>query len=117
MQLALKRNSWDLLFRCGASAIVQSGTCPLVTLKSVINLMPDNVVSKHLFDPMLAGFADSNAKLREETLKSLVFVLDKLEETQIQDKLLRSISTCRTIKRPLADQCHHLFGQAVQQGD
>ena len=68
-------------------------TCLLVTLKSVINHIPDNVVSKHIFDPMLAGFADSNAKLREETLKSLVFVLDKLEETQIRDKLLRSIST------------------------
>lgn len=68
-------------------------TCLLVTLKNLITLMPDGVVSKHLFDPMLAGFADSNAKLREETLKSLVFVLDKLEEIQIRDKLLRSIST------------------------
>ena len=64
-----------------------------MTLKNLITLMPDGVVSKHLFDPMLAGFADSNAKLREETLKSLVFGLDKLEEIQIRDKLLRSIST------------------------
>lgn len=31
-------------------------------------------------------------RLREETLKSLVFIIDKLDENQLQDKLVRCIS-------------------------
>lgn len=33
-----------------------------------------------------------DSRLREETLKSLVYVIDKLEENQLQDKLVRCIS-------------------------
>jgi SCY1-like protein 1 len=37
------------------------------------------------------GFSDSNSKLREDTLKSLVDVVEKLDEGQLQDKLVRCI--------------------------
>lgn len=67
-------------------------SCLLVSLRYLVVLTPETLVSKNIFDPMLAGFADSNAKMREETLKNLVYVLDKIEETQIRDKLLRSIN-------------------------
>jgi SCY1-like protein 1 len=68
-------------------------TCLLVSLRYLVALTPDTLVSKNIFDPMLAGFADSNPKMREETLKNLVYVLDKIDETQIRDKLLRSINS------------------------
>jgi hypothetical protein len=35
------------------------------------------IVNKSVFDPLLAGFADSNSKMREETLKCLVHVVGK----------------------------------------
>ena len=67
-------------------------TCLLVSLRHLVALTPATLASKNIFDPMLAGFADSNPKMREETLKNLVYVLDKIDETQIRDKLLRSIN-------------------------
>jgi hypothetical protein len=49
------------------------------------------IVNKSIFDPLLAGFADSNSKMREETLKCLVHVVDKLDEKNLQEKLVRCI--------------------------
>lgn len=67
-------------------------TTLLKTLKSLIVLTPASFVNKSIFDPMLAGFADSNAKMREDTLKNLVHIVDKLDEKNLQDKLTRCIS-------------------------
>ena len=67
-------------------------TTLLKTLKSLVALTPAAFVNKSVFDPMLAGFADSNAKMREDTLKSLVHVVDKLDEKNMQEKLTRCIS-------------------------
>ena len=67
-------------------------TSLLKTLKSLVIVTPADIVNKKIFDPMLAGFADSNPKMREETLKSLVHVVDKLEEKHLQDKLIRCIT-------------------------
>lgn len=41
---------------------------------------------------MLNGFADTNAKMREETLKNLACIVDKLDERNLQDKLVRCIT-------------------------
>ena len=67
-------------------------TTLLKTLKSLIALTPGAFVNKSIFDPMLAGFADSNAKMREDTLKNLVHVVEKLDEKNLQEKLTRCIS-------------------------
>mmetsp|Transcript_16884 Transcript_16884/g.25431 ORF Transcript_16884/g.25431 Transcript_16884/m.25431 type:complete len:751 (+) Transcript_16884:72-2324(+) len=67
-------------------------TALLRSLKSLVHLLPRESVNKRIFDPLMGGFADSNAKLREETLKSLVHIVDKLDEQQLQDKLVRCIS-------------------------
>lgn len=67
-------------------------TTLLKTLKSLVALTPAAFVNKSVFDPMLAGFADSNAKMREDTLKNLVHVVDKLDEKNMQEKLTRCIS-------------------------
>jgi hypothetical protein len=56
--------------------------------------MPSTVFASlaSLLSPYLACDADSRDRLREETLKSLVHIVDKLEENQLQDKLVRCIS-------------------------
>mmetsp|Transcript_12961 Transcript_12961/g.21183 ORF Transcript_12961/g.21183 Transcript_12961/m.21183 type:complete len:403 (+) Transcript_12961:733-1941(+) len=66
-------------------------TALLRTLKPILFLLSRDVVNRKLFEPLLAGFSDSNSKLREDTLKSLVFVVEKLDENQLQDKLVRCI--------------------------
>ena len=66
-------------------------TTLLKTLKSLIVLTPAIHINKSVFDPMLAGFADSNAKMREDTLKNLAHVVDKLDEKNLQEKLIRCI--------------------------
>lgn len=66
-------------------------TSLLRSLKSILYLLPREVVNKKIFDPLLSGFSDSNSKMREDTLKSLVDVVDKLDENQLQDKLVRCI--------------------------
>lgn len=40
---------------------------------------------------MLAGFSDSNGKLRESTLMALIYVVDKLDEHNLQDRLVKCI--------------------------
>ena len=67
-------------------------SCLLKTLRSLVKVTPANVVNRNIFEPMLTAFADSNAKMREETLKSLVHIVDKLEEKALQDKLVRCIA-------------------------
>ena len=37
-------------------------TALLGTLKCLVTLTPADIVNKNIFDPLLAGFADSNAK-------------------------------------------------------
>lgn len=81
--------------------------------KAIISLTPIANVNKNIFDAMLSGFADSNSKyeilrqhvyflifihspfilrMREDTLKNLVHIVDKLEEKQLQDRLVRCIT-------------------------
>lgn len=71
-------------------------TALLKSLKSLTPLLSEKVINNNIFDPILAGFADSNPKLREETLKSLIHVVDKLEERNMQDKLVRCISNLQS---------------------
>ena len=47
----------------------------LASLKQLAPLIPNAVVNKSIFDQLVAGFSDSNAKLRETTLMSLIFVV------------------------------------------
>jgi SCY1-like protein 1 len=68
-------------------------TSLLKTCKHLVPLVPAPVFNKQIFESMLAGFSDSNAKMREETLKNLIFVVDKLDEKQFQEKLVRCITS------------------------
>ena len=64
----------------------------LSSLKDISSYIHENLVNKYIFDQLLAGFADSNPKMREESLKCLVHVVDKLDEKNLQDKLVRCIT-------------------------
>lgn len=72
----------------------------LKSLKATILYISPEIVNKFIFDPMIAGFADSNAKMREDTLKNLVHVVDKLDEKNMQDKLVRCITNLQNDKEP-----------------
>jgi SCY1-like protein 1 len=67
-------------------------TALLSSVKNLVELVPATVINNSLFDNMIAGFSDSNAKLREGTLMSLIYVVDKLDERQLQERLVRCIS-------------------------
>lgn len=95
-----KLDTSNFMLRCGhvyvtlwtmSDRIVRAAL--LSSLKSLSSYVPDAVFNKHIFDHILAGFADSNSKMREETLKSLVFVVDKLDEKNLQEKVVRAIAT------------------------
>eukprot|EP01036_Dinobryon_divergens_P032364 gene32364-41931_t len=66
-------------------------TSLLDALKNMAPVIPASAVNKHIFDNMVAGFSDSNAKLRESTLMNLMNIVDKLDEMQLQEKLVRCI--------------------------
>jgi SCY1-like protein 1 len=72
----------------------------LKSLKATVLYISPDTVNKFIFDPMIAGFADSNAKMREDTLKNLVHVVDKLDEKNMQDKLVRCITNLQNDKEP-----------------
>lgn len=75
---------WTMTDRAVRNAMLQS-------LKSFSGLIPTNIINKNIFDNILAGFSDSNAKMREGTLTSLIFVVDKLDDMLLQDRLVRCI--------------------------
>ena len=64
-------------------------TCLLKTLPALVPFMSTSTINGKVFDPLLSGFADNNLKMREDTLKSLVCLLDKLDEKNLQEKLVR----------------------------
>ena len=66
-------------------------TSMLASLKNLSELVPKEAVNKSIFDNVLAGFSDSNAKLRESTLMSLIYLVDKLDESHLQDRLVRCV--------------------------
>lgn len=63
----------------------------LQSLKALVPLLSTATVSR-IFDHLLTGFSDSNPKIREATLKNLVFVLDVLDEKGVE-RLLRGVGT------------------------
>lgn len=51
--------------------------------------------TNRIFDHLLSGFSDSNPKIREATLKNLVFVVEVLDEKAIE-KLLRAVGSLQS---------------------
>ena len=68
-------------------------TSLLHSLRGMSALYTPEAVNKRVFDMLLVGFSDANALMREETLKSLVHIVDKLDENLTNDKLPRCIAS------------------------
>jgi len=68
-------------------------TSLLKSCKTLLPITPSIMVNKHIFEPMIAGFGDSNPKMREETLKNLIYIVDKLDERSFQDRLVKCITS------------------------
>jgi hypothetical protein len=64
-------------------------TALLKTLPTLAPFMSSASINSKVFEPLINGFADNNLKMREDTLKSLVCLLDKLDEKNLQEKLVR----------------------------
>lgn len=75
-------------------------TSLLKSLKSTATLYPSEVVNKSILDHLFVGFTDANAILREETLKSLIHLIDKLDENMVNDKVPRSVTTLQNDGEP-----------------
>jgi SCY1-like protein 1 len=67
-------------------------TSMLNALKHLADLISKDAINRSIFDNIIAGFSDSNAKLRESTLMSLIYVVDKLDEVHLQDRLVRCVA-------------------------
>ena len=72
----------------------------LKSLKLTIRLLSAEAINKRLFDYMLIGFTDNSPVMREETLKGLVHILDKLEETLLNDKLVKCVMNLQNDVEP-----------------
>jgi len=75
-------------------------TSLLKSLRNISKLMGNDLISNTIFDQILVGFTDSSAIMREETLKALVFVVDKLDEDRLNDKLIKCISNLQMDAEP-----------------
>eukprot|EP00428_Durinskia_dybowskii_P062733 CAMPEP_0170366082 /NCGR_PEP_ID=MMETSP0117_2-20130122/6235_1 /TAXON_ID=400756 /ORGANISM="Durinskia baltica, Strain CSIRO CS-38" /LENGTH=724 /DNA_ID=CAMNT_0010620661 /DNA_START=444 /DNA_END=2618 /DNA_ORIENTATION=- len=87
------QHSWvPILTQLWAMSDRSVRTVMLQSLKALVPFIPDATINRGVFDNILAGFSDSNAKLRESTLMSLIYVVDKLEEVQLQERLVRAVT-------------------------
>lgn len=110
------RQSWvPILVQLWAMQDRAVRTVMLQTLQALVPFIPDAIINRSVFDSVLGGFADDNAKyvfppispqfpsftltvyvggnrLRESTLRNVFFLVDKLEEPQLQDRLVRAIT-------------------------
>ena len=53
--------------------------------------MDEATVNGQVFEPLLTGFGDTAKVLRELTLKSMLCLADKLNERNLNDKLVRAL--------------------------
>jgi hypothetical protein len=64
----------------------------LTKVTAVAKLLDEVTINTRLFDPLCAGFNDAAPQLRELTLKGMVVFTDKLNEKNMNDKLIRHLA-------------------------
>ena len=64
----------------------------LASLKTMNTLVSSEVLNNNIIDPLLSGFTDSNFKIREETLKSLFYIVNNINEKNFNEKIIRFIT-------------------------
>ncbi|KAJ1555990.1 hypothetical protein HK405_009255, partial [Cladochytrium tenue] len=69
-------------------------------LGSFINHLSTKVVSEKIFTNLATGFMDTNAIVREATLKSVLVLIPKLNERLLNNDLLRYLAKLQTDEEP-----------------
>ena len=65
-----------------------------------IQSMDRETINTQVFEPLLAGFADTAKLLRELTLKSMLSLAEKLSEKNLNDRLVKSLTRLQVRLRP-----------------
>ncbi|RYH16009.1 hypothetical protein EON65_30820 [archaeon] len=122
-QTAFETHYRELIIQLWGMSDRSIRTVLLSTLKNIVDFIPESAVNKSIFDHMIAGFADSNSKMRESTLMSLIYIVDKLDEVHMQDRLVRCVlnlqndpeASIRTNTMIFIGKIAHRLKEAVKQ--
>lgn len=122
-QTAFETHYRELIIQLWGMSDRSIRTVLLSTLKNIVDFIPESAVNKSIFDHMIAGFADSNSKMRESTLMSLIYIVDKLDEVHMQDRLVRCVlnlqndpeASIRTNTMIFIGKIAHRLKEAVRQ--
>ena len=71
----------------------------LQRMEGLVKHMDAETLNSSVFDALNAGFADTSKVLRELTLKSMLFLADKLNERNLNDRLLRTLAKLQVRRR------------------
>ena len=72
----------------------------LQRMDGLVKHMDAETLNSSVFDALNAGFADTSKVLRELTLKSMLFLADKLNEKNLNDRLLRTLARLQSDPEP-----------------
>ncbi|KAK9452911.1 armadillo-type protein [Dipodascopsis uninucleata] len=72
----------------------------LESLPKFIEHIPKKIVNDKLFPDMLTGFVDISPAIREQTVKAVLVIIDKLSERNINNDLLRHLAKTQNDEQP-----------------
>ncbi|KAJ6150897.1 hypothetical protein N7470_007491 [Penicillium chermesinum] len=74
--------------------------CLLDNLPSMIDNLPQKVVNDKIFPPMTSGFTDVAPVVREQTVKAVLTVINKLSDRVINGELLKFLARTANDEQP-----------------
>ncbi|KAK6510029.1 hypothetical protein TWF481_004742 [Arthrobotrys musiformis] len=72
----------------------------LDNLPRMIEHLPKRTVSDHIFPQLVTGFSDVAPIVREQTVKSILIIIDKLSDRQINGDLLKYLAKTQNDEQP-----------------
>ncbi|KAK6338287.1 hypothetical protein TWF730_002351 [Orbilia blumenaviensis] len=72
----------------------------LDNLPRMIDFLPKRVVSDSIFPQLVTGFSDVAPIVREQTVKSILIIIDKLSDRQINGDLLKYLAKTQNDEQP-----------------
>ncbi|KAJ5684702.1 uncharacterized protein N7477_001047 [Penicillium maclennaniae] len=74
--------------------------CLLDNLPLMIDSLPQKVVTDKIFPPMTSGFTDAAPVVREQTVKAVLTIINKLSDRVINGELLRFLARTANDEQP-----------------
>lgn len=72
----------------------------LASLPKYVEIFTKSDVSDRIFQFFVTGFSDSNLAIREETIKSVLYIVPKLSDRQLNNELLRFLAKTQSDEKP-----------------